>query len=69
MFGLGLKGNLSCEKLLYSQFKLHYATLEEQDMNMANVLDICEAYALELSIKSLCLHPIFGPPFTPYPLF
>jgi hypothetical protein len=28
-FGLGLKGNFSCEKLLYNQFKLHYAPLEE----------------------------------------
>jgi hypothetical protein len=24
---------------------------------------------LELSIKSSCLHPLFGPPFTSYPLF
>jgi hypothetical protein len=24
---------------------------------------------LELSGKSSCLHPVFGPPFTPYPLF
>jgi len=24
---------------------------------------------LELSTKQPCLHPVFGPPFTPYPLF
>jgi hypothetical protein len=24
---------------------------------------------LGLSAKELCLHPVFGPPFTPYPLF
>ncbi len=24
---------------------------------------------LELSVKKPCLHPVFGPPFTPYPLF
>jgi hypothetical protein len=23
----------------------------------------------EFSLKSPCLHPVFGPPFTPYPLF
>jgi hypothetical protein len=23
----------------------------------------------EFSLKSLCLHPVFGPPFTPHPLF
>ncbi len=26
-------------------------------------------WALELSLKWLCLHPVFGPSFTPYPLF
>jgi hypothetical protein len=25
--------------------------------------------ALDLSVKSPCLHPVFGAPFTPYPLF
>jgi len=24
---------------------------------------------IEFSVKSPCLHPIFGPPFNPYPLF
>jgi hypothetical protein len=24
---------------------------------------------LDLSVKQPCLHPVFGPPFTPYPLF
>jgi len=24
---------------------------------------------MELSVKSPCLHPVFGPAFTPYPLF
>ncbi len=37
MFGLGLKGNLLCKKLLESQFKLHSAPLEKKDMNMADV--------------------------------
>jgi len=26
-------------------------------------------HLIELSIKYRCLHPIFGPAFTPYPLF
>ncbi len=25
--------------------------------------------AIELFVKSPCLHPVFGPAFTPYPLF
>jgi hypothetical protein len=26
-------------------------------------------HIIELYVKSPCLHPLFGPPFTPYPLF
>jgi hypothetical protein len=26
-------------------------------------------YVIEFSLKSSCLHPVFGPLFTPYPLF
>jgi hypothetical protein len=26
-------------------------------------------YTAELFVKSPCLHPVFGPAFTPYPLF
>jgi hypothetical protein len=32
-------------------------------------LEPFRVYVIEFSLKLLCLHPVFGPPFTPYPLF
>jgi hypothetical protein len=60
------EGNSVFLKLFVSIF---YKIFSEEDWKMYTYIYIYKINIIELSIKSPCLHLVFGPHFTPYPFF
>jgi hypothetical protein len=57
-----------CKKQKISDRVIH-KVVPSLVLSFPSLIEMSDGTAIELSVNSPCVHPVFGPPSTPYPLF